>query len=155
MRKRTLQPVNVLLNSLFRDIGLADRMRLETLKRQWQKIFPGPVSIHTTPAELKESKLAISVDSPAWLQHLKYLNKEILEKIASHGIKSIQFRLGSIHFENERKIPEVKTSPDDFRELTNDDRADINRVISEIDDDELKDVIRQAMEKAASRKLKS
>jgi hypothetical protein len=38
--------------------------------------------------------------------------------------------------------------------LTNDDRAAIDRAVSEIGDDELKDVIRQAMEKAARRKLK-
>lgn len=154
MRKRTLQPVNVLLNSLFRNLGISDRIRLEALRRQWRTIFAGSLSLHTAPVELKASKLVIAVDSPAWLQHLKFLNKEILDKIASHHIRNIQFRLGSVHFDSERPIPDKKASLSDFRELTNDDRAAIDRAVSEIGDDELKNVIRQAMEKAARRKLK-
>ena len=154
MRKRTLQPVNILLNSLFRNLGISDRIRLEALRRQWQTIFAGSLSMHTAPVELKASKLVIAVDSPAWLQHLKFMNKEILDKIASHDIRSIQFRLGSVRFDSERKIPDKKASLNDFRELTNDDKTAIDRAVSGIEDDELKDVIRQTMEKAARRKLK-
>ena len=153
MRKRTLQPVNVLLNSLFRNLGISDRIRLEALRRQWQTIFAGPLSMHTAPVELKASKLVVAVDSPAWLQHLKFLNKEILDKIASHDIRSIQLRLGSVRVDSERQIPDKKASLADFRELTDDDRAAIDSAVSGIEDDELKDVIRQTMEKAARRKL--
>jgi hypothetical protein len=153
MRKQVLQPLNVLLDSMFRDLGISDRIRLEQLKRRWRKIFSGSLSMHTSPAELKENRLVIAVDSPAWLQHLKFLNKEILAKISAYGIKSIQFRLGSVRSDSELSTPTKEAAPDDFRELTSEEYDAINRVIAEIEDDELKALIGRAMEKAARRKM--
>jgi hypothetical protein len=155
MRKRSLLPVDILLNSLFRDLGISERIRIDALKRQWRTIFAEPLCMHTAPVDLKEGKLIIAVDSPAWLQHLKFLKKEITDKLRPHGIKVIQFRPGSVRIDNERSIPEKMAPPEAFRELTNDDISHIESTIEGIEDRELKVSIRQVMEKAARRKSRS
>ncbi len=155
MRKRSLQPVDVLLNSLFRDLGISERIRIEALKRQWRTIFAEPLSMHTAPVDLKGGKLVIAVDSPAWLQHLKFLKKEITDKLKPHGINLIQFRTGSIRINIERRIPDRKAMPEDFRELNADDIDRIDHTIGMIEDAELKEAVRSAMEKSAKRKLRS
>jgi hypothetical protein len=111
--------------------------------------------MHTAPADIKEGKLVIAVDSPAWLQHLKFLKKELTDKLRPHGIKVIQFRLGSVRINSERQIPSKSAPPEAFRELTENDIARIDDTVDEIDDAELKEVIRQAMEKSARRKMGS
>jgi len=154
MRKQSLLPVDALLNSLFRDLGMSERMRIEALKRQWRNIFAEPLSLHTAPMDLKGDKLVIAVDSPAWLQHLKFLKKEISEKLTPYGIKVIQLKLGSIRIDRERQIPEKAAPPEAFRELTSDDIDGIDSAVAEIGDRDLRDVARHLMEKAARRKMR-
>ena len=153
MRKQSLLPVDALLNSLFRDLGMSERIRIEALKRQWRNIFAEPLSIHTAPMEIRGDKLIIAVDSPAWLQHLKFLKKEISEKLANHGIKIIQLKLGSVRLDRERPIPGITAPPEAFRKLTSNDIACIDSAVAGIGDTDLRDVVRHLMEKAASRKM--
>ncbi|HTZ19111.1 MAG TPA: DUF721 domain-containing protein [Dissulfurispiraceae bacterium] len=151
--KRSLLPVDVLLNSLFKDLGIAERIRIEAIKRQWRDIFAEPLSMHTAPSGLKEGKLIIAVDSPAWLQHLKFLQKEMIAKLKPFGIKAVQFRIGSVRSDYSRRIPERMAPPEAFRELTGDDLDRINKAVAGIDDVELKEAVRLAMEKSSRRKL--
>lgn len=155
MRKRhtRLLPINGLLNTLFGDLGITERIKLDTLRRQWREIFSEPLSLHTAPTDLKDGILVIAVDSPTWLQHLKFLQKEILEKLKAHDIKDVKLKHGSVRFESSRKIHEKKAPPEAFRELTDQDNARIDRTVAEIGDDELKDAIRHAMEKSTRRKM--
>ena len=154
--KRSLLPVDVLLNSLFKQLGISERFRIEAIRREWCDIFGEPLSMHTEPADLKDSKLTIAVDSPAWLQHIKFLQKEITDKLRQHGIKTVQFRVGRIgrgRSYHEKRLLDTKAPSDVFRELTDEDCARISRAISGIKDEELKEVIRITMVKAARRKM--
>ena len=153
MRKHSLLPVDTLLNSLFQELGIFERIRIETLKRQWCSIFTEPLCSHTAPVDLKNEKLVIAVDSPAWLQHLKFLKREIADKLKPQGIKEIQLKLGSVHVDIERQVPENLAPPEAFRDLNDDDIARINHTMATIEDGELKDIIRQTMEKSARRKF--
>jgi hypothetical protein len=148
-------PVDALLNSLFWELGISERIQIEALKRQWHRIFAEPLSSHTAPADLKDGKLIIAVDSPAWLQHLKFLKKEISDKLRPHGIKDIRLKLGSVRIYSERQIPEKLAPPESFRALTDKDIDRIDHAVAEIEDTELRDVIRQTMKKSAQRKMSS
>jgi len=109
--------------------------------------------MHTSPVELKGSKLVISVDSPAWLQHLKFLQKEIVEKMTAHGITQVQFRLGKIRLDKEHKVSDKMAPPEAFIELTEEEICRIAQIADDIEDSDLREVVRQTMEKAARRKL--
>jgi hypothetical protein len=154
MRKQSLLPVDSLLNSLFRDLGISERIRIETLRRKWHTIIAEPLSNHTAPADIKDGKLVIAVDSPAWLQHLKFLKKEIADKLKPHGVSDIRLKLGNVRIDSERQIPDNRALPESFRDLTDNDIDRINHAVAEIEDTELKDVIRHVMEKSARRKMR-
>jgi hypothetical protein len=155
MRKQSLLPVDSLLNSLFRNLGISERILIETLRRKWHTIMAEPLSNHTAPADMKNGRLVIAVDSPAWLQHLKFLKKEIADKLKPHGVSDIRLKLGNVRIDNQRQITENLAPPESFRDLTNNDIDRINHAVAEIQDTELRDVIRQAMEKSARRKMRS
>jgi predicted nucleic acid-binding Zn ribbon protein len=153
MRKRSLLPVNGLLDSLFQNLGISERIRIETLRRKWHTIIAEPLSNHTAPVDLKDGKLVIAVDSPAWLHHLKFLKKEMADKLKPHGVSDIRLKLGNVRIDSERQIPDNVALPESFRELTADEITRIDRTIEDIEDGELKDVIKHVMEKSMMRKM--
>jgi hypothetical protein len=154
MRKHRgpLQPISPLLDSIFRDLGVSERMKLDTLCRRWPEIFTGPLASHTAPVDMKEGILVIAVDSPTWLQHLKFMKKDILEKLKGHGVKDLKLKHGTVHRDREGVKP--GGSPDEplYRELTAGETEGINRAVTEIEDDELKDIVRSVLEKSVGRK---
>jgi hypothetical protein len=152
-KRRPLQPINPLLDNMFRDLGISERIKLDNLKRRWPDIFSGPLALHTLPVDIKDGMLTIAVDSPTWLQHLKFMKKEMIEKLAPFEVKDVKFRHGGVEFRNEIKVYEQKAQPEDFRELTAEDKRRIQQTVDEIDDPDLKESIRKAMEKSARRKM--
>jgi hypothetical protein len=133
-------------------MGISERIKLENLRRRWQDIFSEPMSMHTAPSDIKQGVLVIAVDSPTWLQHLKFMKKEIIGKLASHGITDVRFRHGNIKEVEQGKPFDNATPPEDFRELTSEDHYLIERTVEGVEDDELKDALKSIMEKAARRK---
>jgi predicted nucleic acid-binding Zn ribbon protein len=152
MRKRSLLPVNSLLDTLFQNLGISERIRIETLRRKWRTIITEPLSNHTAPTEIKDGKLVIAVDSPAWLHHLKFLKKEMADKLKPHGVTDIRLKIGNVRIDSERQIPDNVALPESFRELTGDEITCIDRTIEDIEDGELKDVIKHVIEKSMMRK---
>jgi hypothetical protein len=152
-KRRPLQSINPLLDNMYRDLGISERIKLDNLKRQWSDMFEGPLALHTLPVDIKEGMCVIAVDSPTWLQHLKFMKKEMVEKLKDHGIKDVRFKHGGVDFTNEIKVYEKKAQPEDFMELTSEDRRVIDETVEKIEDPELKESIRKAMEKSARRKM--
>jgi len=152
-RKRQLESINPLLDSMYRDLGISERIKLENLRRRWHDIFSEPLSLHTAPSDIKHGVLVIAVDSPTWLQHLKFMKKDIIGKLTTHGITDVRFRHGNIQAAGQRKPFDNTTPPEDFRELTSEDHYRIERAVEGVEDDELKETIKSVMEKAARRKM--
>jgi hypothetical protein len=147
-----MQVVSPLLDSLYRDLGISERIKLDNIRRNWHDIFSGPLAEHTSPSDLKDGLLSIAVDSPAWLQHLKFLKKEILTKLKSHGVKDIRFKYGNIR--QDRESGKSGKSQDEviFREMTKEESSGIENALTEIEDAELQDAVRQVLEKSVRRK---
>jgi hypothetical protein len=142
-----MKTVGGLLSSLFKEIGIQDRIKLGLLQQQWKQIFSEPLSSHTYPAELNNAELTVNVDSPAWLQQLKFFKKEMSGKLSAYGIKDIKLRHGRIYKIREKQKdnsePKAKT-------LSPADRQWIEETVSEINDSALKDQISSAIEKSLS-----
>ena len=151
-RPRLLQSINPLLDSMFRDLGISERIKLDALYRQWCDIFSGPLADHTAPTDLKEGLLVIAVDSPAWLQHLKFLKKEIIAKLKAHGIKDVRFKHGTIRGDRDEGKSAKSPVSIIYRQLTSEEIKGIECAVTEIEDPELRDIIRQVLEKSAGRK---
>jgi hypothetical protein len=154
MRKKSkqLQSINPVLDAMFRDLGISERIKLDTLSRRWSDIFSGSLAEHTAPADLKEGMLVIAVDSPVWLQHLKFMKKDILEKLKGHGVRDIRFKHGSIYRDRENAKSVRKAEEPVYRKLTSGEAESIENAVTQIEDAELKTVIRSIFEKSVCRK---
>ncbi|MCL0036771.1 DUF721 domain-containing protein [Thermodesulfovibrionales bacterium] len=70
---------------------MEERVKLELMRKEWNNLFSGPLSVHTYPVELKDKELLINVDSPVWLGQLKFFKQDIIGKLHSYNIKEISF----------------------------------------------------------------
>lgn len=142
--------------SLLRDLGLEDRYTVDLLQREWSTLFGEPLSLHTCPADLKKGELLITVDSPLWLQQLKFFKGEMTAKLASYGVTGVRFTHGSLYRARRRGKPSGGTEGSEGTPppllLDADDLAWIAETTAAIRDEELKGTLAKAMEKALGRR---
>lgn len=138
-----MERADSLLTPLIRNLGIEDAVRQGYIKKEWACIFERPVSLHMSPANLKEGELLINVDSPVWLQQLSFYKETIIKKLHPFGIKTVRFKLG-------RVLPEKKQDKTTSRRqaLTTNEHSYIEETVSSIPDQELKDRIKKAIEKS-------
>jgi len=131
--------------ALLRELGMESSLKLRLLAARWEALFPGSLSLHTSPSVLKDGELLVSVDSPAWLQEISFHRAVMLEKLKDCGIRQVRFRLGAV-----RK----PTRPEPRREgrLSEEHRLLIEEVVSGVSDPELAGRIRGAMRNWALRR---
>jgi predicted nucleic acid-binding Zn ribbon protein len=138
------------LSSLFRNLGLEDRIRLEAIQKHWYTVFTEPLTLHACPVELKSGVLTIHVDSPAWLHQLQYLKNDIIAKLDAAEIHDIVLRRG--HLPKKQQQPVHRDQERTSRPLTKEETFWIEGLIDNITDEELKEEIRRAAAKALSRR---
>jgi hypothetical protein len=133
-----------LLKPIVRNLGIGDGVRLAQIKSHWHTLFQKPLSYHMAPSVLSGDELLLSVDSPVWLQELKFYQEEIIKKLTQYQVKSVRFRLGKVAANNreggrdERKV----------KSLTALDHSFIEETVSKIQDKELKDALKKTIVKA-------
>ncbi|NTU43071.1 MAG: DUF721 domain-containing protein [Nitrospirales bacterium] len=149
-----MRNVGSLLSTLIKSLGIEEKLRLESLKDDWQKIFGAPLSLHTQPAEIHDHELLIYVDSPAWLNQLKFFRDDMLAKLRPYGIRELKFKRGTVYHEKKQTTQQDR-EPAAQRPLTAEEKDWIEEETSGISDDELRDQIRRAMERSLSRKKKA
>lgn len=140
------------LGPIIRRLGIGDGVMLARIKNDWHTIFEKTLSLHMSPSRLSEGELLLNVDPPIWIQQLTYHKAAILKKLSPYGIKTVRFRAGKIS--KDRHKPVVPDAP---AELSTEEAAFISDLVSEIGDDELRNSVRGAAEKAmkASHKNRS
>ncbi len=146
-----MRRVDALLNHIIRDLGIKDDVKLAEMKRLWSKLFREPLLSHIIPSSLTRDELLLTVDSPAWLQELKFCKQEILGKLTPFGVRSIRFRLGKVPTNKSREA----LRPSKPKNLTETERAFIADMVAEVGDEDLKTTVSTTISKAiASGKTK-
>jgi len=135
-----------LLAPLIKNLRLEDALKLGRIKSGWQDIFEKPVSTHTLPVMLKAGELLVNVDSPVWMQQLNFLKDKMTDKLQGYGVKAVRLRLGRVVLWEKEKKAEAPL----YKAITADDRSYIERTISAIQDNELRNRIERAIEKSIS-----
>lgn len=79
---RDPQPFGRLIGSVARQRGWDDRISEGTLFGMWEQIVGEDISSHATPTALDERVLHIRAESTAWATQLRYIQSQILAKIA-------------------------------------------------------------------------
>lgn len=57
------------------------KIRQYSLHAHWEKIVGPKIAGHATPTVWRGNTLFVEVENPAWLQELRMMEEEVLEKI--------------------------------------------------------------------------
>lgn len=137
--------VSNVLEKLLPSYGLTTHLTEWSLKLQWEEIVGGPVAGHSEPSRLAFKCLVVTVDSPAWVQHLTFLRPELTEKIqrslGREAVTEIRFKVGSLSKTN--PSPAFTPSERSFRaRLDADEVVLIEEYLRPLQDPTLKEQLR-------------
>lgn len=131
------------LSPLIKKLGLTAGVRLGRIRSEWNILFGPTLSAHMWPSRLTESELIVNIDQPIWIQQLTFHKKQIVEKLTPYGVKDVRFRIGRI-----RRLATPGPMVREPAELSAEDTAFVETLVSAIGDEKLRDVIRSAAEKS-------
>jgi hypothetical protein len=134
-----------LLKPLIKDLGIEEGVRLSEMRQKWNVLFQEPLSHHISPSLFTGGELLLNVDSPVWLQELKFYKEDIIRKLSSYGVKAVRFRLGRIVTTEKSG---VRNERREVKPLKTDERSFIDKAISGITDENLKVTLKTTMKKA-------
>ena len=141
-----MKTISSLLGPIFKDLGMEDRLAIETIRSEWGTIFSEPLSLHTFPVELTSGELLINVDTPVWLQQLKFFKQDILKKLARYDIKTVRFKHGRVYLKGNRE-PGEKSKSNSAQTLRPSDISWIEDITSDLEDKEVRESVSEAIKK--------
>lgn len=135
---RVLKRKKILLNIL--DYRITDT---------WHRAVGPQISAQTAPFKFKNNTLFVSVSTPAWMQQLRFMKREIMDKVngerGKDEVHDIHFSLGEIPpslAQPAGRAPHPAPPPLKERE-----KRLIRENLSQIEDEELKGILRKVMTK--------
>lgn len=143
------------ISALARDLGMEGAVSIGRIKREWAALFNnGPLARHTMPAELKDRRLLVHVDSPAWLHQLNFHKRQMIQKLEPFGVSDITLRIGRIYPDS---APRPSLEPDTplKHSISQDDALFISQTTADIGDEALGRAVKGAIEGWASRRRPS
>ena len=146
-----METINSLLGPIFKELGIEDRLAIESIRSEWKNIFNEPLSLHTYPVELTSGELLINVDSPVWLQQLKFFKQDIIKKLAGYNIKTIRFKHGKVYIKGDKGQTGQGLKPLSPIHLGPSDIAWIEEITSDLEDTEVRESVRKAIKKQMQR----
>lgn len=81
------------LNALLRRMGSESSDVVAGVFGEWASIVGEQIAAHVTPVMIKDARLVVAVDDPAWATQTKFLESEIAKKVSQatkmtiHGIE--------------------------------------------------------------------
>lgn len=81
------------LNALLRRMGSESSDVVAGVFGEWESIVGEQIAAHVSPVMIKDARLVVTVDDPAWATQTKFLESEIAQKVSQatkmtiHGIE--------------------------------------------------------------------
>jgi len=154
MTKERGKPISIgdILSKVMEDRGLGMGGVLAALQKVWPSAVGEGIAAHAWPEMLKAGRLTVTVDNNAWMNQLSMLSPGIIDKIngslKQEAVLTLHFRLGKI---NIKKAVDAAPRPQ-FRELTDEETAAIDKAVRPIGDETLREGGRKLLSKACRRK---
>ncbi len=143
---RTIDRLATTLGKVLASRGLQGRLAEYRVLACWDKAVGPAIARHARPRTVQRRKLALVVDSPAWMQQLSLLKPEIVAKLngvlGTAAIKDLSLTLGEVDLpasgEEEALSPPA---------LDTEERTRIEHYVREIPDPETRAAVRRVIEK--------
>ena len=86
------------LNHVIHKLSLRQPEEQSKIDRIWQHIASPKEQLHTSLANFTDGILNITVDSPAWMYHMKMQKGDILRRLKEEipSVKDIRFKVGKV-----------------------------------------------------------
>jgi len=147
MVRKKIDKLSVTLARLLSARGMSGTLHEYRVHGRWEKIVGAAVARHAQPVSVRGKKLALVVDSPAWMQQLSLLKPVIIEKVNSvvgrETIRDITLKLGEVAPPG---IPDEEPLPA-RAPLDAEDRLKIEGYVHGIEDSEIREALRRLIEK--------
>jgi hypothetical protein len=144
---RGIDKFSTTLSRILKARGLEGRLHEYRIFALWDRAVGPAIARHAQPRTLRGRKLALIVDSPAWMQQLTLMKPEIIEKLnralGGETVGDMTMRLGEVAVSDE---PEADEAPAGA-ELSADERETIEQHLQDIEDPAIRDAIRRVFEK--------
>jgi hypothetical protein len=133
-----------ILNTISPNIGLRRPGPLAKIQNDWVQLVGQVVAKHTFAFFLRDHVLYLKVDTPQWLHHLSYIKHDILSQLETFEVAELKLCIG--------KIPPCRelNNAVETRELTDEERAFIQKTLEAIKDHDLKKAFENYLTKAMS-----
>lgn len=95
-----MDSIKTILPHILKDIKRKQGYSKEEIESLWVHSVKKNMALHSQANFLKNGKLYVSVENPAWLYELRINKKQILEKLnkkSENKIKDVSLRVGDIH----------------------------------------------------------
>ncbi len=143
---RKLDRLSATLDKILKGRSMQGRVHEYRIFGQWERTVGPVIARHAQPQAVRGNKLALIVDSPAWMQQLALLKPEIIEKLNRRlgrtAIKDLTLKLGEIMVKHEQAPEEPMAIP-----LAPEERATIEQYVGKIADVATRDTVRRVIEK--------
>jgi predicted nucleic acid-binding Zn ribbon protein len=97
--KKSLTSLKDIMNNLFSEGNLPFNCDDGRIWKHWEELVGPMIARHAQPTWIQKKKLRVTVSDPIWLQELKFVENDIIEKINQHlgrkAVEKIDFRMGS------------------------------------------------------------
>ena len=144
---RTIDKFSVTLGKILKARGMQARLHEYRIGSQWGRTVGPAIARHAQPQALRGGKLALVVDSPAWMQQLSLMKPEIIEKLnrdlGRETVKDITLKLGEVPSAGGKPAEEEPASA----ALTAEEREKIEQHLQDISDADTRDMLRRVIEK--------
>jgi Dna[CI] antecedent DciA-like protein len=144
---RRIDKLSATLFRILKARGMEGRLHEYRIFGLWGRTVGPAIARHAQPHALRGKKLALLVDSPAWMQQLSLMKPEIIEKLnrelGGATIADLTMRLGEVALPGEPEADEGSTDV----ALSADELDAIERYVRDIGDSETREAIRRVIEK--------
>lgn len=76
-------PVGEALAEISAELGLSDPISVRALTTHWKEVVGDAIAEHARVHSLRGSVLTVAVESGAWATQLRYLEQDVLQRVAA------------------------------------------------------------------------
>jgi hypothetical protein len=113
MKKEVPEHIGSILEQLFSKPEWKDKLQASLPLLRWQEIVGDKIARQSQPESLRDGVLEVRVANSAWLHHLRFLERDLRQKLNKElptlEIKELRFRQGSLE---EVQLVDSSTSPE-------------------------------------------
>ncbi|MDO9516151.1 MAG: DUF721 domain-containing protein [Syntrophales bacterium] len=148
-RQKNLLKMGDFLPKVLRKKNILLDMLDQNILDVWHRAVGPQILAQTAPFKFKNSTLFVNVSTPAWMQQLRFMKQEIMDKVngewGKNEIKNIYFSIGDIP----SSPAQLADTAIDFNPslLKERDKRVIRDNLSQVDDKELKGILKRVMTK--------